>query len=431
MAEKASHPFPARAVLVTLGACGAFVALGFIPVRGASAMPAGKPLFTFGSLGLRPVIAAFILVELAAVAIPGLRPLRKTAEGRARLAATSSMLAVAVAALQAYGILRYAGAVHLFDQASVFRPQSFDPRVVVPASLIGGVLMTMMLARVIDVAGIGAGYSMLLAAAIGTSVLDAFVKLVRETDTEPLLRYVLVLAIFAAAAFRMLAAKPVAGRYRLPVSGLEPVHQGVMFAVVALQSGFARSFFWPWVPASIAAEWVYRGAQILLTFFLCTVFARLFHRSPHPDDAAALEKATLASTLWLLGLTAGTWIVERVANVPLTIDAFVVVALIAVGMDLFVEIRARIERGSQRVLRVFHRLEDADSLCGALATAEIDAALRGARHRALYQFFAPFIPISVLVAEADAERAEVVTVEHARALEAPPPLETAQAIPAI
>ncbi len=98
------------------------------------------------------------------------------------------------------------------------------------------------------------------------------------------------------------------------------------------------------------------------------------------------------------------------------VDALLLVALVAVGMDLARELRAVVRSGRQRALRVVHRLEDADALSAALGTAGIDSALRGAHHRALYQFFAPFIPVGVLVAEADAERAEVVAAEHERAI---------------
>jgi hypothetical protein len=67
-------------------------------------------------------------------------------------------------------------------------------------------------------------------------------------------------------------------------------------------------------------------------------------------------------------------------------------------------------------------LDVSDSLCGALEAAGIATALRGANHRALYHFFAPFIPISVLVPVAEAERAEFVALEHEKTRAEPPPL---------
>ncbi len=168
--------------------------------------------------------------------------------------------------------------------------------------------------------------------------------------------------------------------------------------------------------------------QFLITLALCRLFSRLFHRPATNEDRAALARATRASTLWLAGLTVGSWIVygsSEAAGGAAGGDVFSLVALIAVGMDLARELRAALRGGRQRALRVVHRLEDADALSAALGAAGIDSALRGAHHRALWHFFAPFIPVSVLVAEADAERAEVVAVEHERAAAAPPPLPSA------
>jgi hypothetical protein len=90
-------------------------------------------------------------------------------------------------------------------------------------------------------------------------------------------------------------------------------------------------------------------------------------------------------------------------------------------MDVVVEIRAHVNYGSLRALRVVNTLDDSDSLCAELEAAGIPTTLRGAHHRALYHFFAPFIPISVLVPATEAERAEFVALEYGRTRSAPPP----------
>lgn len=414
--EARSNPLPALPIAITLAVCAAYVGLQWIPLPGQRAEP-----LTFATLGMKPILGAFILVELVAAAVPGLRPLRSSAEGRTRLRRTALGVAVLLALLQTYGVLRYARAAHLFAEPSVLYRPLIEPWAAFSGALFLGVIAVMALARLIDVAGVGVGYSLLIAAGIVASAAQSVAEALRQSAPLDLLSLFLLLGAFLTAAWRMLATAPRAGsraRYRLPTSGLEPVHQGVLIAAIVLGTDTARAFFWPLVPKVLEPLWVMRALQLLFTITLCGVFSRVFHRPATDEDRSALARTTLASMLWLAGLTAGSWFVEgafTAAGVP-GVDALLLVALVAVGMDLARELRAVVRSGRQRALRVVHRLEDADALSAALGTAGIDSALRGAHHRALYQFFAPFIPVGVLVAEADAERAEVVAAEHERAI---------------
>jgi SecY translocase len=423
--EERSNGSPALPIAVTVLACAAFLALVCIPIPGlppdASAF---APQFTFGSLGLSPIFAAFILVELVAVAVPSLRPLRDNAEGRIRLRRIALQLALLFAVAQAFGMVRYAQSVGLFAPRALSRPAAVDFRLSIAISLPLGVLAMVALAALIDVAGVGVGYSLLIASGWAFFFGQELLRAARSAPTEMLLRFLLPLGIFAVASWRMLAARPYSAtraRYRLPAPGLEPVHQGVVLAFVMLQTDAARRFFWPLMPASVDRGWVWRAMQILLTIGFCALLTRLFHRPATPEDRAALARATRASTLWLAGLTMGSWLVDDAARgvgSGAGSAVFSVVALIAVGMDLALELRT----GRQRAVRVLHRLEHADALAAALRSAGIEPALRGAHHRALYHFFAPFIPVSVLVPERDFERAEVVALDHERAIAAPPPM---------
>jgi hypothetical protein len=241
---------------------------------------------------------------------------------------------------------------------------------------------------------------------------------------DSLMTHVLICA-FAFASYRMLRSRSIAGtsaRYRLPTAGVEPVHQAILVALVALQSGLARAFFWPLVPDAIPRSWVTLALQLVLTASLCKVLSNVFHRPATEEDRVALKKATRTSTIWLCALVLGATYFNQIVNTPVLIDWLMLIALVAVGMDVASELRAHWRHGPQHALRVVHRLEDADSLCAELQAAGIATALRGANHRALYHFFAPFIPIGVLVPQPEADRAEFIALEHARTNSAPPPL---------
>src|SRR5260370_41921668 len=120
--EARSHPLPALPMAITLAVCAAYVGLQWIPLPGQRAQS-----LTFGALGMKPILGAFILVELVAAALPGLRPLRSSAEGRRRLARTAFGVAVLVALLQTYGVLRYARAAHVLAEPSILHRPLVEP----------------------------------------------------------------------------------------------------------------------------------------------------------------------------------------------------------------------------------------------------------------------------------------------------------------
>jgi len=428
--QSQSYGLPVRAIIITLLACGAFVALTGIRLPGLRAAVVDASRLNVAMLALKPILAAFILTELVAALVPGLRALRHTTEGRVRLRQTSFLLAFAIATLQIVGVVRYAQAAHLLDEGSLFRRPIMDPSFALAGALLLGVAAVAALAWMVDRAGVGVGYSVLIAAGLASSLVEGTRRALQQAEGDlfsSLFMSFFVLGVFALASLRMLRSRPLEGssaRYRLPTPGIEPVHQAVGIAVLALNSGLAQAFFWPLVPALIQPSWVHKGLQLMLTASLCRLLSNLFHRPATEEDRAALAKAARASTLWLCGLTVGSWYVDQVFETAngASIDSLSLIALIAVGMDLARELRAYSSSGPQQVLRVVHRLEDADSLSAALQAGGIATALRGAHHRALFQFFAPFIPIGVLVARADAERAEIIAAEYERALAEPPAL---------
>jgi SecY len=420
--QDASHGLPIRAIVVSVCACAAFVALSFVRLPGLRAEAVDVARLSVGMLGLGPILMAFVVTELVAAFVPGLRPLRQSIEGRARLRHLSFLLAIGFATIEIIGIVRYAQRIHLLHERSVFDPSGSDPYFILAGLLMVGVVAAMTLAWIIDVAGIGVGYSLLLAATI-LSALAHTLPAMLEVDES--LTSIFLVCAFAFASYRMLRSRAVVGttaRYRVPTAGVEPVHQAILVALLALQSGLARAFFWPLVPEGLPRSGLTLGLQVVLTASLCKLLPNVFHRPATAEDYAALKKATRTSTIWLCALVFGTAYINQVARIPVVFDWLTLIALVAVGMDVASELRAHWQNGPQHALRVVHRLEDADSLCAELQAAGIATSLRGANHRALYHFFAPFIPIGVLVPKAEGERAEVIALEHTRTNSAPPPL---------
>lgn len=404
---------PLRPFAVTLLSAAAFVALLELPIPG---VPPDSPLhaLSIGWLGLTPILEGFIAVELVAVAIRRLRPMRESAEGRAGLRWLALALALLIGLYRTYQVLAVVRKFDRFESSSVFS-HSVSARLLFAVFLPLGLVTMMALARVIDTVGMGAGYSILIATRAAFGLVRQGFYAVQQVPTELLLRFLLPVGFLAVVAWKMLSWPAYAGsraRYRLPTPGLEPVDQGVVLAFAALQTKLARRFLWPLLPGALGHLWVYRATQVLAVLGLTALFSRLFHRSVTPQDRHALARATRASTLWLLALAVGAWVVqatEKAANLGGS-HLYPLIAIVAVGMDLYAEGRGMRRMGRPRVLREFHRLEEADALAAVLGTAGIESVLRGAHHRALYQFFGPFIPVAVLVADNQFDRAKVVAL---------------------
>src|SRR5215831_15917654 len=99
----------AKAVLVSIAASAVFIGLSYVPVPmlDLRRLVGGGVELTFGTISIVPILAAFTVVEIAAVAIPGWRPLRRSPDGRQRLRIVALLLAIGVASGQAFGIVRY------------------------------------------------------------------------------------------------------------------------------------------------------------------------------------------------------------------------------------------------------------------------------------------------------------------------------------
>jgi hypothetical protein len=400
---------------VTLLACAAYAGLAFVPLPGLPPEVQTLPVpgvLSVGAIGAVPIVSGFILVEIIAALVPALRPLRGTAQGRTQLRRAAHLVALPLALVQIYAVVEELRRARVGDLPAV-PSVTPSPLLLTAAALLFGVLMARVLAKLIDVAGVGAGYSLLIASSSSVSVVRALYDMRSDLLENDPLRQFLPLALFFGVALRMLTIAPYAGihaRYRLPLSGLMPVHLRFLLAAVGLRPYLAQTWVRLLLPAGTKTIWPGRALELMIALLLCLLWSKLFHRACADEDRAAWRRALNATAIWIVALFAISWWTVFDAS-SLNARLFSAVAMVAAVLDLSRELRFR-RKGRLRAIRVVHELDTADQLAAVLREAGIDAELRGAHHRALYQFFGPFIPVSVLVAESDVPLAEPVLAAH-------------------
>ncbi len=114
------------------------------------------------SLGLAPVISAFLLVEVVALVVPRWRRLRTTGtEGRSRLGMAIVFVTIVLATVQAWWITSYlgdSGAIGAMNPEMSTFHVGLGWRIAATASLVGGSFLLILLAAMINRFGLGNGY---------------------------------------------------------------------------------------------------------------------------------------------------------------------------------------------------------------------------------------------------------------------------------
>lgn len=129
--------------------------------------------FSVAAMGVYPYITATIIMQLLQPLIPALEQLSKEGEqGRAKLNRYQTMLAVPLAALQAYGQTK---ALQAMSGQSLFRntfsiTQEFFPTFTILLSMTAGTMLLVWLGGQINERGIGNGISVIIFGGIVTSV---------------------------------------------------------------------------------------------------------------------------------------------------------------------------------------------------------------------------------------------------------------------
>ncbi len=121
---------------------------------------------------------------------------------------------------------------------------------------------------------------------------------------------------------------------------------------------------------------------------------------------AAVALASLVGTRIVSGLLGHTVMVQRGAGLGTEVLRGVVVT--AAIMDFAGEWRARRAHGALAAAWPEHRVYAIDPTLQMLAAAKIPSHARGAHMRALLQFFGPWVPVEILVPEAQAAEARAL-----------------------
>ncbi|MBI3072071.1 MAG: hypothetical protein HYY84_08105 [Deltaproteobacteria bacterium] len=387
-----------------------------IPIPRDDRYPFQIPSLGVFELGLVPIIAAFIIVELVALAIPRLRPLRiGGTAARARLARWSLVVGLVLAGVQAFS-LTYAAGIYGLRNHLIFG-----------GLMIAGTAVLVLTAKLVSRFGLGNGFSVVLVSGVVVDLARQLTVLIRDVSDGFVTAMgagfaVLIVAAFGVATARLLR-RGGKGRassnvvLRLPLCGVAPVLEAASLAAVfstlanfgvdtsriaaALTPG-SPAYFW-WLAAGIAVF----GTAYALLFHRIGNVTRVFRQLGRvSDDAGFTNELRLARWRGVVTSCAFLFAYIVVAQFPFgnwslpgraLFQIGSAIILPAVVLDLIDEWRARRAHGELASVWPEHRLYAVDPIVESLRSANISAFPRGVYHRTLLQFFGPVIPVDIMV----------------------------------
>jgi hypothetical protein len=157
-----------------------------------------------------------------------------------------------------------------------------------------------------------------------------------------------------------------------------------------------------------------QGLMLVVAAGLAVGLGSLFYRPAHVarfegDARPRVRRAVAVSLVYVLAIgMLDVWFAEQ----GLGISLIPVIVLLALGLDVAAEVRAILAHG--RIVAVWpeHRMYAVESARRALERVGIPSLARSAHQRVLWHFFAPFIPVQILVPEAREEEARAVLAAH-------------------
>jgi hypothetical protein len=131
--------------------------------------------------------------------------------------------------------------------------------------------------------------------------------------------------------------------------------------------------------------------------------------SPSPVDMrVAVVRGVIWSAVFVVGLELiGRFVGAAVPDLPL-IGVVPLVMFAAVGLDVYDEFRASQRYGDLVAVWPEHRVYAVDRALSALESADIPALARGIHHRTLWHFYAPYIPVEIMVPQSKSEEARAI-----------------------
>jgi preprotein translocase subunit SecY len=429
--EKTTRRAPWRRLLVTLAVPAAMWGVQQISLPGIdfdqSMMryfrDVPRSLASILSLGIVPFLSAAVLVELAALIVPGWRTMRIDPDDRRRLGRATMIVGVLLAAIQAFLIAR--------QLEYLAREPGLAFRTTCAITLVAASCVLVLLAWLVDRHGLGNGFSIVIVAALGPSLWDLGRALVYGVYGETLAPVAIVLLVgtlgfLVVATIMVLDAHrgwlaflrgpgPKRPALRLPASGTAPLELAATIlllpATLASYTGFGADVAMKIVPGTR----VYLFAELALLVAGTALFAWLFNRGAEPALRAQLPSAWLRSTLYLALLVLGMAFLTHSVHIAVPLGAILLAVGTAVALDLVREWRAFGEHPDLVAVWPIHRIYTLDSALATLERASIYVHPRGAHHRTLLQFFGPYVPITLMVPAPSADEARRVLSSWAQA----------------
>jgi len=403
--------------------------LGFarLPIPGYQALAQLGLDTSFAALGLAPalvwLIGATVLIELGALLIRPARALRSSVAGRARLRGLAILLALAGLGVQAY----------LLHRGLARAPIMLEPpgllRIVLTMAASLPVLLAVAAAN--DRWGLGHGVSLVVGGLVLHRLLTGPTLAADPSAALLLLALVVGLAIWLAMPSRATASgrKSSDGRpselglgLTIPSCGLIPALLVALIPMVrarlqtpadpglALVHGAGlgplsvgpSSLLSPIVELSVivtlalAFAWLFTRPSLLVDrwrqAFPAAQLSALEREANGLFRRTALRSALLLTVLQLL--------------VHQQLPGYGLAILAALLVDFASELRARSRDGELVAVELPSDLVGAEALAAALRIEQRPALIQGSHHRALYHGLGPWLPLRVLVGEADRGRAE-------------------------
>jgi hypothetical protein len=411
---RAAGAFPWLRVLVTLIAPALVLVETWIPLPGVDRELTPDLPDHIGVLGLSPILAAYVLVELVAMIVPGWRR-RRHAGPVARRPLELAVVAVTVAlvGIQGWFFTTY---LESFDLIAYGRA----PKLEIIGALGLGTAAYAAGAHLIRTRGLGNGYTALVASSwFGLALGRWFDLPVLSGDRVLTALTIVAIAVPVATVLRWRIGDAREAALRIPTAGTVALSDAGGLAVLAATLGTlpflaAADHVRAWADDIQGSAALALGLVCVLTAAWSFVFAwpgvvrTIAQRvGLAPPSMATWLRATAVTGGLLLALAAlaigareAMWIAE-----PATL-ALVVATLFDACRDL------RGHRGALELVWTVHQVQHADLVERHLAEAEISCHLSASHARTLLAWFGPFVPIDVWVApgQAAATRARLAAL---------------------
>ncbi len=391
-------------------------------MRVGTADPGGLSLV---SLGLMPLISAFLLVELVALAVPRWRGLRTSGtRGRRRLGYAAAVLTLGLAVAQSHFIARWLSDLH--DMFNLPRDATISLLAPTIAGLVGGLAILVALAQLVSRHGLGNGYVAVLLGLLGREVWNLITGAVSAQLSASALAWLVLFVAAVVAVVASLLRTTIHGKgpgpaLRLPTCGVVPlVWSNAVFAAVGVVAtmGFQVPHLRLLLDSNGAIAWpVFLAVTAGLAVVLSALWSRPIRfrsgaRVVSPKPVAPLGQrsfwwATAVSAGGLLALAALAAVTTNTAAVvPPTV---LWIAVVTAGlMDVVADARARRRCPDLVAVWPLHRVQMTPVAVEVLTAHGIDAHAQGLYFRSLFFFFAPFAPIRLMVPSHRADEARHV-----------------------